>query len=59
MLPTQGAGVNQEQMVRMLMQQQQQQQQRDGQQPQKVRAWAPPKPTASPPEYRIPDLASA
>ncbi|CAK0780069.1 hypothetical protein CVIRNUC_004928 [Coccomyxa viridis] len=31
----QGAGVNQEQMVRMLMQQQQQQQQRDGQQPQK------------------------
>ena len=46
-LATQGAGVNQEQMVRMLMQQQQQQQQRDGQQPQKVTVYVPPKPTAA------------
>ena len=45
-LATQGAGVNQEQMVRMLMQQQQQQQ-RDGQQPQKVTVYVPPKPTAA------------
>ena len=42
MLATQGANVNQEQMMRMLMQQQQQQQQqqqRDGQQSQKVTVW--------------------
>ena len=59
-MPTQGAGVNQEQMVRMLMQQQQQQQQqRDGQQPQKVRVWAPPKPAAAILVYNMPDLASA
>ena len=55
---SQGANVNQEQMVRMLMQQQQQQQ-RDGQQPQKVRVWAPPKPAAAILVYNMPDLASA
>ena len=58
MLATQGAGVNQEQMMRMLMQQQQQQQQRDGQQPQKVRAQVPPKPALATPEYNMPHPAS-